>query len=224
VAFEEAGSHWVSRQALRCHFIGMTGPSAGLEAVVPLGPQPGPRALVTDGAVPEAGPLCEALSGHATDVSRASRLRVAGIAELADLDLWLALTEPGLSRLNIMGGHGGQASRDQQRTGSRMRLGGFARVDSAGRLGVAALAVPPGLTAGDRPVEVSVNGYGPGGAALAGLLAERAVAWDALGRPGAGTLELAAHPARTRPEATEGSVIISRPNTVLVARWPAAAQ
>jgi len=224
VAFEDAGTHWVSPQACRCHFTRMTGPSAGVEAVVPLGPQPGPRALVTDGAVPEAGPLYEALSGRPTDVLRASGLRVSGIAELADLDLWLALTEPGLSRLNVTGGHGGQASHDQQRTGGRMRLGGFARDDSAGRLGVAALAVPPGLTAGDRPFEVSVTGYGPGGAPLAEFLAERAIAWDALGRPGAGTLELAAHPAGTRPEATEGSVIIRRPNTVLVARWPAAAR
>jgi protein-L-isoaspartate(D-aspartate) O-methyltransferase len=220
-AFEDAGTHWLSRQACRCQFIRMTGPSAGPEAVVRLGPQPGLHALVADGAAPEAGPLYQALSGHATDVLPASELRVGGIAELGDLDLWLALTEPGLSRLTMTGWHAGE---DQRRIGSRMRLGGFAQYDSAGMLGVAALAVPPGPARGDRPFEVAVNGYGPGGAALAGHLAERAAAWDALGRPGAGTLELAAHPAGTRPETAEHSVIIRRPNTVLVARWPAAAQ
>ena len=221
VAFEHAETHWVSRQACRCHFIRMTGPSAGPEAVVPLGPHPGPRALVTDGAVPEAGPLNEALYGCATDVVRTAGLQVGGIAELADLDLWLALTEPGLSRLNMLGGHRGQPSQDQRRIG---RLGGFAGYDSVGRLGIAALAAPSGPARDERDFEIAVNGYGPGGAALAGHLAERAATWNALGRPGAGTLELAAYPSGMRPEATGESLIIRRPNTVLVAGWPTAAQ
>ena len=63
----------------------------------------------------------------------------------------------------------------------------------------------------------------PAVAALAGHLAERAAVWDGLGRPGAASLELAVYPAGTRPEATEGSVIISRPNSVLVAGWPTSA-
>lgn len=224
MAFEHAGSHWVGRQACRCQFIRMTGPSAGPEAVVPLGPQPGLHALIADGAVPEVGSLYEALSGPATDVRVPSGLRVDGIAELADLDLWLAVTEPGLSRLNMMGRHEGHASQAQRRLASQMPLGGFARHDSLGRLGLAALAVPPGLAQNDRPLEVAIHAYGPGGAALAGHLAGRAAVWDGLGRPGAGTLELAAYPAGTRPKTLDGRMLIRRPNTVLAAGWPTAAQ
>ncbi len=223
VAFEHAVAHWVGRSARRCGFIRMTGPSAGPEALVPLGPQPGLHALVADGPAPEAGPLYEALSGSAVKVPVPSRLRVGGVAELADLDLWLALTEPDLSRLNMMGRHEGRANHGQRRIASRMPLGGFAQYDSAGRLGVAALAVPSGLGENDRPLKVAVHGYGPGGAALAGHLAERAAVWDGRGRPGAGSLELAVYPAGTRPEAIEGSMIIRRPNSVLVAGWPTSA-
>jgi protein-L-isoaspartate(D-aspartate) O-methyltransferase len=218
-AFEYAGTHWVGRQACRCQFIRMTGLSAGPEAVVPLGPQPGLHALVADGAAPEPDPLYEALSGPAMDVPVPSGLRVDGIAELADLDLWLALTEPGLSRLNMMGRHEGHANPAQRRIAGRMPLGGFARYDRGGCLGVAALAVPPGLARNDRPLGVAIHGYGPGGAALAGHLAERTAVWDGLGRPGADSMELAAYPGGTRPKALEGRMIIRRPNTVLVAGW-----
>jgi protein-L-isoaspartate(D-aspartate) O-methyltransferase len=222
VAFEHAVTHWAGRSARRCGFIRMTGRSAGPEAVVPLGPQPGLHALVADGPAPGAGPLHEALSGAEADIAAPARLRVSGIAELADLDLWLTLTEPGLSRLNMMGRHEGRASQSQRRIAARLPLGGLARCDSAGRLAVASLAVPTRLTGGDRPLGVAFHGYGPGGAALAAHLAGQAVVWDELGRPGASRLELAAWPPGTRPAAPEGTMIIHRPDTVLVAGWPAA--
>jgi protein-L-isoaspartate(D-aspartate) O-methyltransferase len=224
VAFEREVTHWAGRLARRCGFIRMTGLSAGPEKMVPLGLQPGLHALVADGPVPEAGPLHEALSGAGADIAAPSGLGVSGIAELADLDLWLALTEPGLSRLNMMGRHEGRANQAQRRIAGRMPLGGFARPDRAGRLAVAALAVPSGLARSDRALAVAACGYGPGGAALAAHLVERAAAWDRLGRPGAGSLELAAYPAGTRPDVEEGKMIIGRPNNVLVAGWPAAAQ
>jgi hypothetical protein len=189
---------------------------------VPLGPQPGLHAVVADGSAPEAGPLYEALSGPVVDVPVPSALRVDGIAELTDLDLWLALTEPGLSRLNLTGGYEPRANHAQQRIASRMPLGGFAHYDSAGRLGVAALAVPSGLEENGRPLEVAVLGYGPAGPALAGQLAERAVVWEGLGRPGADSLELAVYPAGTRPAAADGRMITRRPDSVLVAGWPSA--
>jgi protein-L-isoaspartate(D-aspartate) O-methyltransferase len=223
VAFERAADRWVGRRARRCQFIRMTGLSAGPETVVPLGPRAGLHALVADGSAPEAGALYEAISGRAADVPVPSGLRVGGIAELADLDLWLALTEPGLSRLNLLGRHEGHANRAQQRIASRMPLGGFAQHDSAGRLGVAAFAVPSGLEDNGRPLEVAVLGYGPAGPALAGRLAERAVVWDGLGRPGAGSLELAVYPAGTRPRAADGGMITRRPDSVLVAGWPTSA-
>ena len=221
-AFEHAVAHWVGRLAQRCSFIRMTGLSAGPERVVPLGPQPGLHAVATDGPVPAAGPLYEALSGPAADALPPSALRVGGIAELADLDLWLALTEPGLSRLNLMGRYEGRANQAQRSIAERMPLGGFARYDSAGRLGVAALAVPSGPARDDGPLEVVVQGYGPGGAALAGHLAVRAAVWDRLGRPGVGSLELAVYPAGMRPAPIEGAMISPRPHSVLVAslgRW-----
>jgi protein-L-isoaspartate(D-aspartate) O-methyltransferase len=219
VAFEHAGTHWDGRLARRCKFIRMIGPSAGPETLVPIGPQPGLHALVTDGSAPEADPLYEALSGPAADAPVPSGLRVDGIAELADLDLWLALTEPSLSRLNLMGRHEGRANHGQLRIASRMPLGGFGQYDSARRLGLAALAVPSGLEANGRPLEAAFHGYGPGGPALARHLAQRAVVWDGLGRPGTASLQLAVYPAGARPETGDSSIAILRPNSVLVAGW-----
>jgi protein-L-isoaspartate(D-aspartate) O-methyltransferase len=221
VAFEHAVTHWAGRSARRCGFIRMTGRSAGPEAVVPLGPQPGLHAVIADGPAPGAGPLHKALCGAEAFIGAPAPLRVSGIAELADLDLWLALTEPGLSRLNMMGRHEARASQAQRRIASLLPLGGFAHYDEAGRLAVASLAVPSRLADRDRPPGVAFHGYGPGGAALAAHLAERAVVWDELGRPGAGNLELAAWPAGSRPE---GTMIIRRPGTVLVAGWAATAR
>jgi protein-L-isoaspartate(D-aspartate) O-methyltransferase len=224
VAFERAAAHWAAKSACRCGFIRMTGASAGPEALVPLGPQPGLYALVADGPAPEPGPLDEALRGPAADVAAPSGLHVGGITELADLDLWLALTEPGLSRLNIGGRHAEPAGQSRERFAGLLPLGGFARSGSAGQLGVAALAVPAGRAQDDGPLAVAVRGYGPGGAALAARLAARAAAWDEAGRPGAGSLGLAVYPAGTRVAAAEGSVIIHRPSSVLVAQWPPPAQ
>lgn len=210
VAFEQAVTHWVGRSACRCGFIRMTGVCAGPETVVPLGPQPGLHALVADGPVPEGGRLYEALSGTAVDVPGPSGLTVGGIAELADLDLWLALTEPGLSRLTMMGRYEGYANQAQRRIASRMPLGGFAEYDSIGRLAVAALAPPSGLGRATRVVGVAFQGCGPGGVALARHLAERAAVWDELGRPGAHGMELAVYPAGARPEAREGHLRTTR--------------
>jgi protein-L-isoaspartate(D-aspartate) O-methyltransferase len=219
VAFSRAPTGtWVSTSARRCQFIRMTGGSAGPEATVPLGPQPGLHALIADGPAPEADLLYEALSGGVTEAS--TGLRVDGIAELADLDLWLALTEPGLTRVNLIGRHEGRVSTAQQRIAGLMPLGGYARVGSSGDLEVAALAAPQGL-AEHGPRAVAVSGYGAGGGALAGYLAERAAGWNGLGRPGAACVNLSAHPTGTLPQALDGAMIIRRPNVTLVAGWSA---
>jgi protein-L-isoaspartate(D-aspartate) O-methyltransferase len=223
VAFEHAVTHWTARSPRRCGFIRMTGALAGPETVVPLGPQPGLHALAADGPVPEAGPLYEALAGPESDVPVPSGLQVRGIEELADLDLWLALTEPGLSRLTMMGKYEALANQAQRHIASLLPLGGFVGCDSVGNLGVAALAVPPRSACSDRPMGVAVHAYGPGGTALAGCLGRRADVWDGLGRPGTAGLELAAYPAGTQPEVRDGSMIIRRPHTVLAVGWPRAA-
>jgi protein-L-isoaspartate(D-aspartate) O-methyltransferase len=193
----------------------MTGGSAGPGSIVPLGS--GLHALVADGPVPDADPLYEALSGPVAEAS--AGLRVGGMAELADLDLWLALTEPGLTRVNLIG-HEGRASTAQQRIAGLMPLGGYTRVGASGALEVAALAVPAGL-AKQGSLAVAARGYGAGGGALAGYLADRAAVWDAVGRPGAASLRLSAYPTGTVPQAHEGEMIIRRPNVALVAGWSA---
>jgi protein-L-isoaspartate(D-aspartate) O-methyltransferase len=224
VAFERATpTHWVGRSARRCGFVRLTGASAGPETLLPLGPQPGLHALVTDGPTPDAETLYEAISGDEVEVPAPSGLDVDGIAELADLDLWLALTESGLSRLVMMGRHEGHANPAQRRIADRMPLGGFAGYDNAGRLGLAALAVPAEPVDDERRRGVSVLGYGPGGAALAGHLAGRSAVWERLGRPGAASLELAVYPAGARPGAIDGGAVIRRPTSVLVAGWPTSA-
>jgi protein-L-isoaspartate(D-aspartate) O-methyltransferase len=221
-AFEPAGRCWVSRSACRCGFIRMTGSSAGPESVLPLGPHPGLHALVADGTAPEAGLLYAALSGPAVQVP--AGLRVGSIAELADLDLWLALTEPGLTRINLMGRHEERTDEVRQRIAGLLPLGGYARHDGSGSLGVAALNVPGGVAMAPREnAEVVVEAYGDDGANLAAHLAERSAVWDGRGRPGAGTLELRAYPGRTQPEQIEGGIVIQRPNDVLVAGWPGTA-
>jgi hypothetical protein len=119
-----------------------------------------------------------------------------------------------------MGRHEGLADPGQRRIASLMPFGGFARSDGAGQLAVAALPIPSALAGGDRLVEIAVQGYGPGGAGLAGRLAERAAVWDDLGRPGAGRLQLGVYPAGTRLAAAAGRLVIGRSNGVLVAGWP----
>jgi len=68
---------------------------SGPESLIALGPQPGLHAQAVDGPVPEAIALYEALSGPAA--AEPTGLWASSIAEVADLDLWLTLTEPGLT-------------------------------------------------------------------------------------------------------------------------------
>ena len=108
VGLETVGDHLVSRSACRCGFIRMAGAFSGPESLLALGPAPGLHAQAVDGPVPGADALYEALSGPATE--EPTGLRAAGLSELADLDLWLTLAEPGLTRLNMMGRHEAHAS------------------------------------------------------------------------------------------------------------------
>jgi protein-L-isoaspartate(D-aspartate) O-methyltransferase len=219
-AFEQAGDYWTSRSAQRCGFIRMTGPATGPESLLALGPQPGLHALAADGPAPQPEQLYEALCGPVT--AAPAGLPAASTAELADLDLWLSVTEPSLTRLNLMGRHEGLAGPAQQRIAALMPLGALARVGGPEGLSVAALA-SAGLAAGREPAEIVVEGFGPGGAGLAAELARRAIAWHELGRPGAAQLRLSAYPARTPLAALGGAdMVIDRPHARLTARWAAA--
>jgi hypothetical protein len=75
----------------------------GPESLTALAPQPGLHAQAVDGPVPGANALYEAFSGPAAE--EPTGLWASSIADVADLDLWLTLTEPGLTRLNLMGRH-----------------------------------------------------------------------------------------------------------------------
>jgi protein-L-isoaspartate(D-aspartate) O-methyltransferase len=221
VAFWQSGDHWVSKSACRCQFIRMTGALAGPESLLPLGPQPGLHAYSVNGPVPDADLLYEALSGPATELS--AGLRAGSVPELADFDLWLTLTQPSLTRLNMMGRHEGRANQAQQRIAGLMRFGGLAQHGSSGAFGVAAVTAAGGLTQrGD--FGIVVQGYGAAGASLAEYLAGQAAVWDRLGRPGADSLELAAYPAGTPVKAPGGSVIIDTAHIRLLAGWPATYQ
>ena len=133
VALERAADHWASRSACRCGFIRMAGAFAGPESFVPVGPQPGLYVQADDGRPVDAGALHEALSGHVTDVP--TGLRAASMEELGDLDLWLTITEPRMTRLTVVGMQARRA-----RGAPLMPLGGLAGPGGAGGvLGVAAL-------------------------------------------------------------------------------------
>ena len=218
VGLESHGNRLVSRAARRCGFIRMAGAFSGPESFVALGPQPGLHAQIADGPAPDPDALYDALSAPATEVS--AGFQVADVAELADLDLWLTLAEPGLARLTMMGRHETHASPAQQRIATLLPLGALAQVGGVGGLGVAAL-VPGGSGTHRRPFEITACGYGPGGPSLAKRLVRQAFAWDERGRPGAQTLELTAWPPGTPVAATgTDSIIIDRPHTRLALRWP----
>ncbi len=235
VALERAGDHWASRSACRCGFIKMVGAFAGPESFVPLGPQPGLRVQADDGRPLDTGALYQALTGAVTDMPTA--LRSAGLAEAGDLDLWLTLAEPGLTRLTLMGTRSGHASRTPL-----MPMGGLAGTGGpAGLLGAAAIlsarqtpepdlepelepepSGEPELGVDARPGEIVVRGYGAGGAGLAGYLAGRALTWQRLGRPGTSSLRLSAYPAGTPAEQVEGTIVIDRRHVRLALGWPSA--
>lgn len=67
----------------------------GGRIVLPLSIRGIQHAQAVDGPVPEAIALYEALSGPA--VEEPAGLWASSIAEVADLNLWLTLTEPGLT-------------------------------------------------------------------------------------------------------------------------------
>ena len=219
VGLDSAGDHLVSRSACRCSFIRMAGAMARPESLIALGPQPGLHAQAVDGPAPTAGELYEALSGPAEE--EASGVWASSIAQVADLDLWLTLTEPGLTRLNLMCRHETDASPAQQRIANLMPLGGLARVGGPSALGVAAFTFEDDETQ-PGSFKITACGYGPGGPSLATHLAAQARVWEELGRPGAAGLELSAWLPGTPLETIGGAtMVLDRPHVRLALHWPA---
>jgi protein-L-isoaspartate(D-aspartate) O-methyltransferase len=219
VGLERVGDHLAGKSACRCGFIRMAGAMTGPEPLIALGPQPGLHAQAADGRVPGSDRLYEALSGPATE--EPTGIWASSIAEVADLDLWMALTEPGLTRLNMMGRHDSRASPAQQRIANLMPLGGLARVGGSGGLGVAAFTFGDDEKRGES-FEITACGYGPSGPSLARRLARQAGVWEELGRPGVEGLELSASLPGTPPETIGGtSIVFDRPHVRLSVRWSA---
>jgi protein-L-isoaspartate(D-aspartate) O-methyltransferase len=220
VALERAGDHWEGRSACRCGFIRGAGALAGPETVLALGPQPGLHAHAVEGAIPDPADVYRALSAGPAEATTA--LRAADVRELADLDLWLTLTEPGLSRLNLLGRYEGKAGPAQRRIAGLMPLGGLVSTAGTGALGLATLCPDVGWQQAG-PFGIAVRGYGPAGPELAAHLAGRAAGWHEQGRPGTTGLRLAVHPTGARRPPVSGEIIIERPNARLSVSFAATA-
>jgi len=227
---------WQSTSAWRCGFVRMLGAFAGPEDVLRLD---GPYSLfaqMADGRSVDGTALQTALAGPAAEqvVPLAG-----GLADLADLDLWLTLTAPGLDRVTLLAAPGSWFE-----LASLLPLGGLVLDASEPGLGVAVL-LPAGIgqdrapagsrTARSRP-GVLVRGYGTGGGELAGYLAGRAGLWAHLGRPGVADMWLtvleaseAGRPADvstpdlSRDDVSEaggaGSLALVRPSVTIEVGW-----
>jgi protein-L-isoaspartate(D-aspartate) O-methyltransferase len=214
IALERAGDvRWRSIATCRCGFIRMAGSYASTEPYVPVGPQPGLHVQTDSARAPDPDVLWGALDGPVTDVL--TGVRVAGLGELGEADLWVTIMEPGLTRLTITGGG--------SLRGSVLPLLPFGALASEGApetLGVAGLlpamapassspsaaplaAGPAGSTGEHQPAdfEIAVRGFGPQAALVAERLAGRVAAWHSSGRPRAADLVVTAYPRTPPPDA-----------------------
>ncbi len=214
VALECRAGQWMAASASRCSFVLMAGAFAGPETIMPLRPA-GLFAQVEDGRRLDTSALSAALAGAAAGAL--AEVPPARPAQLGDLDLWLALTEPGLVRVLLRAAAGPPAV---------LPFGGLVCCPSpAAPFAIAGLALaepgPPGQAERGAPARVLMRGYGPGGLALAAHLAAQARRWHDIGRPGAADLTLAVCPAGSALPPGTGLMVLTRPNVRVAAGWPA---
>jgi protein-L-isoaspartate(D-aspartate) O-methyltransferase len=208
VALGRGDGNWRSSSACRCGFVAMLGAFARPQLALRLG---GPDVVLIqiadDGDIdPEA--VRAALAGPYVEME--TGLQAGDQAELADLDMWLTLTEPQLRRLTAL-------NAAVRVPGELLPMGGMAsHLEDAGRVGIAALL--PGA-AGPGSPEVRVRGYGPGGEELAAYLGARARVWARRGRPGAADVELTVWTAADTPPADPGPVVLERPSAKIAVGW-----
>jgi protein-L-isoaspartate(D-aspartate) O-methyltransferase len=212
---------WRSISSWRCGFVRMLGAFAGPETITRLGEPDVLVAQVSDGRAVDPEALQAALAGQ--PAAEQVLARTGGLAELGDLDLWLTMSAAMLDRVTLMA------------AGSWFPLAqllpvGFlvSNATEASRLGAAVLL--PGRR-GDRGFEHArarpgavIRGFGPGGPALAGYLAELAHQWAGLGRPEAQQLQLTVRPAgrgRTSTAQPDGALLLERPSVAIEVGWPA---
>jgi protein-L-isoaspartate(D-aspartate) O-methyltransferase len=226
VALERADGHWRSRSVCPCGFILMTGAFGSAQSFLPVGPQPGLQVRTEDGRPLDTAALHHALTGPGVEVP--TGVRVTGLARLFEADLWVTLTLPGAVCAVIAG----QAPLRHAvlsgvpEPGALAEPGAFAVAglwpagwEGAPEPATGRVVRPPPRKYLRGEFEVTVRGFGPGGADLAGRLASQVTAWQNAGRPGASDLTLAAYPGPV-PD-LPGQVVLDRRHTTLVLSWPA---
>lgn len=211
IALERGHGHWRSRSCRRCGFVRMLGAFASPVAPVPIGGLEPIAVQRADGMAVDPGALRDALAGPSTDIP--AGVLAADQAETGDLDLWLTYTQPDLERLTLVTAAG--------RYSGPLPMGGLMRAGSdPARIGIATVLPVSQEASKAAPAEVVVRGYGPGGAALAGQLADRAVIWSESGRPGAADLQVSVYPAGGRRPDESGLLVVHRPHAVIGIGWP----
>ena len=217
---DDDGDDWRSVSSWRCGFVRMLGAFAGPETVIRVG-EPGVLvAQVSDGSAVDPQALQTALAGQ--PAAELVLPHPGGLADLGDLDLWLAMSAGALDRVTVL-------SAGSWFPPALLLPAGFlvSHGTEASRLGAAALL--PGGPAGQDAAQARgpgavIRGFGPGGPALAGYLAGLARRWAELGRPEAQGLQLTVWPAargRTSPARQDGSLVLQRPSVSLEVSWPA---
>jgi protein-L-isoaspartate(D-aspartate) O-methyltransferase len=208
VALGRGDGHWRSSSACRCGFVAMLGAFARPQLALRIGGRDVVLLQVSEDSDIDVEALRDALAGPYVEVE--TGLRVAGQAELADLDMWLTLTEPGLRRLTAL---------STRSPGELLPMGGMAsHLDDAAAVGIATLLPGPGGL-GRREAGVRVRGYGPGGDELAEYLGGQVLVWALRGRPGADDLDLTVWTAADTPPAKPGPVVLERPSASISVGW-----
>jgi protein-L-isoaspartate(D-aspartate) O-methyltransferase len=209
VALERSEDGWLSQSACRCGFVRMLGAFARPQLAIRLGGSDVAVIQLADDVPMDGDAVAAALTGDHVEIG--TGVRIQGDGELADLDMWLTLTEPELCRLSVLR-PASPVSREI------MPVGGIATsVDDARTIGIAALLLSaPGL----HGPEARVRGYGPGGEVLAGYLAGRCLTWAELGRPRAEEVTLRVWPRATAPLLPPGTVVLDRPSVRIAVGWP----
>ena len=215
------GDAWRSISTWRCGFVRMMGAFAGPESAILLGEPDVLVAQVSDGSAVDSHALHAALA--AGPAAEQGLPRLGGLAELADLDLWLTMSATTLDRVTVLA------------AGSWVPLAPLlpagllvSHAAQAGRIGAAVLL--PGRP-GDQAFErarsapgATIRSFGPGGPALAGYLAGLARRWAELGRPEAQDLQLTVRPAglaRTSTARPDGPLVLQRPSVSIEVEWSA---
>ena len=145
---------WLSMSAWRCGFVRMLGAFAGPEAPFRLDEPNGLVVQMSDGSPVDGYGLEQALSkAPAGDQLLPPP---GGQADLADLDLWLAVTAAGLDRVTVLASPGGWLP-----LGSLLPFGGLvSNATDASRLGVA-LLLPAGVSPDPETARACFGGAGP---------------------------------------------------------------